>query len=326
MVPLSNVTRRQPPFIRLDNGYRSSLVDLLLALTPSLLFGVFRYGWQAVMTIALSLASAMLADVVFQSLKNGRLTAPGLSTAVTAVLLSALMPSAAPLWLPAVGGAVAVLLGRELFGGVGRNPMNPALFSRLLLQLCFPAQMSCYMVSEHPFARFYWRLPEEMVTRDTPLIAVNAGNLEAYSWQQLLTGNVPGMLGASSVLLLMAGGLFLVLRGSNQLRIALPFLAVFSALTVLFPVIAFGSLWLFLVESLLSGGLLIGIFWLSSDPVTSPASNAGKIVFGCGCGLLTVIFRYLGLADEGVWPAILTMNLLSRPIDWLVWKFKKGGR
>lgn len=242
------------------------------------------------------------------------MTVGDLSAAVTGMLLALSCPVTVPYWLLLLGDVFAIVVVKQLFGGLGRNLINPALAARALLTLLRPGDMTVW-AAPHTAVPLWGAA--DVATRPTPLELLRANDLaglrELYSLPELLVGLTSGTAGGVSALLLLAGGLFLMGRRTISWRIPAAFLGTAALLAFVFAWGNNRTEWM--LCQLLSGGLLLAAFFMATDPVTSPISPAGQLLYGAGCGFLTILLRYYGAFAEGAGLAVLLMNLLARPLD-----------
>ena len=297
------MTVSSPPHIYGTDTIEARMRDVLIALSPAFLMAVYRYGITAFFVTAIAVFSALLAEYLFQRIMGKAVTINDYSAAITGVLLAFNLPPNVPYWLPVIGSFFAIVVVKQLFGGLGSNFMNPALAARAFLLASFPVHMTT------------WTLPDA-VSGATYLAMVKqnpAFSPGASDYMALLFGKVGGCIGEVSAAALVIGGLYLLVRKVINWRIPVFYIGSF----VLFALI-FGRTGFFTVNILfevLSGGLVLGAFFMATDYATSPISPNGRIVMGIGCGLLTVIIRFHGGYPEGVSYAILIMNLFVPLID-----------
>ncbi|NQS99605.1 MAG: RnfABCDGE type electron transport complex subunit D [Candidatus Omnitrophica bacterium] len=270
------------------------------SLLPAGLVGIFIFGLSSLWVILTSIICAVLTEAIIQRLRGVNVTISDGSAALTGLLLAYCLPANVPLWLPAVGAIVAIAIGKQAFGGLGQNIFNPALVGRAFLLAAWPTQMTTWRLPWHSF---------DAVTGATPL----ANNLAAISYWDLLIGNRGGSLGEVCVIALLAGAVLLLLLGYISWQIPFSFIAAVGVMTWIFGgSVLFSGEWLL---HILSGGLILGAFFMATDYVTAPLTNKGKLIFGLGCGLLTAVIRIWGGYPEGVCYAILLMNAATPLID-----------
>lgn len=293
---------RLPPQVGQPSTTRAMMLDMLVALLPSLAMAVFFFGVRALALTAVSVASCVGFEYGYRRLTRQRGTVGDLSACVTGVLLAMCLPASAPYWVPVLGGAFAIILVKQFYGGLGKNFMNPALAGRMLLAT-FPMLMTTWPQPLHRLA--LWGV--DAVSTATPMSYLHDGTLPPQTLRQLLLGMHGGSMGEVSSFMLLLGGCYLVLRRVISLRIPLSYLGTVAVIALLFPGGDGGAVaWAW--AQVLSGGLLLGAFFLATDPATSPVTPRGQVMFGVGCGLLTMLLRYHSSYPEGVGWAILTMN------------------
>ena len=300
------------PHIRHTDTTVSVMTDVIIALVPALIWGVICFGIRAAVVVILSVASCVLSELIFQKLTRRRVTVGDCSAAVTGLLLGLSLSSSVPYYLPVVGGVFAIVVAKQLFGGIGKNFMNPALAARVFL-FAWPSEMNVFV---KPFSRigvFASKADVDLVAGATPLSSLKTGMLPDVSVTELVLGEVSGCIGEVSVVLLLLGAAYLLCRRVITWHIPVSYLGVVALLTLIFPRNAdAGS---FMLSQLFTGGLILGAFFMATDYSTSPITGRGKLIFGAGCGALTVLIRYFGGYPEGVSFAILIMNSLVYYID-----------
>lgn len=279
--------------------------DVVFALLPACFAALAFFGPHAGLLIGVSIVSAIAAEYLWQRATRSKVTVRDLSAVVTGLLLALNLPPGAPLWLPAVGSVFAIVVVKQLFGGLGHNFLNPALGARAMLMASWPQHMTA------------WRAPFDAVTGATPLAALvpKAGATTAHlpSYVQMFIGNIPGCIGETSALALLLGGIYLILRKTIDWRIPLGFIGTVAVMSwVLGPRGVFTGDPL---AHVLLGGLMLGAFFMATDYVTSPVTPKGRLIMGIGCGVITVLIRLYGSYPEGVSYSILFMNLVTPLID-----------
>ena len=312
------------PHIRHSDTTRSVMTDVIIALVPALIWGVICFGPRAALVVILSVASCVLSEYVFEKITHRKVTIGDCSAAVTGLLLGLSLSSSVPYYMPVVGGVFAIVVAKQLFGGIGKNFMNPALAARVFL-FAWPSEMNKFV---KPFSRLSLLASGadvDTVATATPLVSLKTGALPDVSMTELILGEVGGCIGEVSVVLLLLGAAYLLCRRVISWHIPVSYIGVVALLTVLFPRNAdTGS---FVLSQLFSGGLVLGAFFMATDYSTSPITNKGKLIFGALCGALTVLIRYFGGYPEGVSFAILIANSLVYYIDRVTLPrvFGKGG-
>ena len=283
------LTQGAAPHIRSPITTKRLMGDVMLALLPALAVGVWQHGGYVLWIAAVCMSTA----ATVQWLCTGTKTLPDSATALTGLLLAMTLPPRTPLWLAALGGAFAVAVGKLLWGGLGQNIFNPALVARAAMMLVFPRAMTDYTAADTS-------------TYATPLHHMALHGLPQESVWDLALGRCGGSVGEVSALALLLGGGYLLWRRVITWHIPFSFLAAVAALTLVFFRGDEPLLWM--LSQLFSGGLMLAAFFMATDYATSPVTPWGRLIFGIGCGALTVLFRYVGIFPEGVTYAILLMN------------------
>ena len=331
-----------PPHIRSGESIPRIMWTVIIALAPAAVFSVYLFGIRALVLISVSVVSAVIAETLIRLLLRKPATSLDGSAVITGMLLAMNLPPLAPWWMAAVGSFFAIIIVKQLFGGLGFNIFNPALAARAFLTASWPAHMSgdWYRFSDmnvlSPAINNAAGFPPEVfdaLTRATPLALLKEGpkiladnNISvsrlydmatsADMLKSLFAGNVGGVVGETSAILLLAGALFLFIRKIITWHIPVTFIGtVAAAAAVFYSLMGLSAPHLTALYHVLSGGLLLGAFFMATDTVTSPVSGKGKVLFGIGCGLITFIIRMWGGYPEGVCYAILIMNALVPLID-----------
>jgi electron transport complex protein RnfD len=308
------LTVASSPHIR--GNFRTSriMLDVVLALLPALGVGVWVLGFRALLVALVCVASAVAAEFLYGLVTRGRNTIIDCSAMVTGLLLAMTLPHTVPLWLAAVGSVFAIVLTKALCGGLGQNIFNPALAARAFLMLIFPLALTRYEVVD-------------AVSSATPMHHMAMHGLPDESLLDVFLGNCSGSIGELSALALLLGGAYLVIRKVISIRIPAAYLGTVAVLTLIFFKTNAPLQWM--LYQVMGGGLMLGAIFMATDYATSPATPMGQWIFGAGCGVLTVIFRYFGIFPEGVTYAILLMNALVWFIDRITaprrFGTKKGG-
>ena len=310
-----NLTVASSPHIRGDFKTRRIMLDVVLALLPAMLVGVLMHGFRSVQVVLVSVVCCIASEWLYSAVTKTRNTVVDRSALVTGMLLGMTLPATVPFWLIMVGSAFAIIFVKALCGGLGQNIFNPALSARGFMMLIAPA----YMV------RFEGL---DGVTAATPLHHMVMPALPEESLLDMFLGICPGSIGEVSALALILGGVYLVVRKVISPRIPRAYLGTVAVLTLIFSKTGDPIAWM--LYSLLSGGVMLGAIFMATDYATSPVTPRGQIIYGIGCGALTVLLRYFGLFPEGVTYAILIMNALV----WIIDRYsaprrygvKKGGK
>lgn len=298
------------PHIR-DKATSSNLMLMvLIALLPAAIFGIYNFRHEnAWLLVVVTTAVAVLSEYIYQKLMHKPVTIKDFSAAVTGLLLALNLPPTLPLWMGALGSVFAVIVVKQLFGGLGQNFMNPALAARCFLLISFTGRMTYFVY--------------DGVTGPTPLANMKAG--ETVNTMTMLLGNIRGTIGETSVLAIMIGAMFLLLMGVIDLRIPGTYIVTFVVFIMIFGGHGFDTQ--YITAHLCGGGLMLGAWFMATDYVTSPITSRGQIVYGVCLGLLTGLFRVFGGSAEGVSYAIIISNLLVPLIEKITLPkpFGKGG-
>ena len=280
--------------------------DVLIALTPALVGSVFFFGFRALLVTLISAAACVFFEWLYCRLMKMHCKVYDLSAVVTGVLLSFVCPPTIPYWMIIVGDAFAIILVKMLFGGIGKNIVNPALAGRAFM-FSWPVAMSTWVKVGFRNAPGILSTADA-VTAATPLAAMHQGYIDpaAGSVLDMFLGNVGGCIGETSAALLLVGFVYLLFRKIITPRIPVAFIGTVAVLTFLFPLGQPRIDWM--MYHLFSGGLMLGAIFMATDYVTSPLTHLGQIIYGIGCGALTVLIRYFGGYPEGVSYAILCMK------------------
>ncbi len=317
---MSNLSVSSSPHLSGKQTTRSLMLDVIIALIPALVMSVWFFGPRSLLLTLVSAVACVVFEWGYEKLLKKPVTVGDLSAVVTGILLAYVCPVTLSYWTVIIGDFFAIVVVKQLFGGLGKNFLNPALAGRAFLMLCYPVPMTT------------WAAPGQMVglisgadavTGATPLSVdfMHSGILPDASLLDMFVGNIGGCLGEISAVALILGGIYLVARKVISPRIPLVYIGTVAVLTVIFPKGGNGNLTWMLYE-ILGGGLLLGAIFMATDYVTSPVTKRGQVLYAVGCGLLTVFIRYFGGYPEGVSYAILLMNVAS----WLLDKAGKPGR
>ncbi len=293
------------PHIKSPRTVRGIMLDVVIALIPACIAGVILFGLRSLWVILASVASAVASEVIYRKAVNKEATVNDLSAVVTGLLLALTLPPNVPVWIPVIGSVFAIVIAKQIFGGLGCNFVNPALAARAFLLAAWPL----YMTRE-------WLNPMayDAVTTATPLVAFNSTGQTALTFKELFLGQRIGSLGETSILALLIGGLYLIIRDVIDYRIPLGYLGTLAVGTWVF-----GKPGAFFqgdgFSAILLGGAFLGSFFMATDYVTSPVTPRGRLYMGIGAGLITMLIRLWGGYPEGVTYAILFMNLVTPLID-----------
>jgi len=279
--------------------------DVLIALTPALIGSVCFFGFRALLVTLLSGAACALFEWLYRKIMKLDSTVYDLSAVVTGVLIAFVCPVTVPFWVILIGDFFAIIVVKQLFGGIGKNFMNPALAARAFL-FSWPVVMSTWV--EPGFSNAVGIFQTDAVSSATPLVSE-----EGVTLLNLLIGNVGGCMGETSALLLLIGFAYLWIRKVVTPRIPLAFIGTVAVIAMIFPQGHNSFYWA--AYQVLSGGVMLGALFMATDYVTSPVTKWGQVIFGIGCGAITMAIRYLGAYPEGVSYAILVMNACVVMLD-----------
>ena len=305
------------PHIRAAENTRSIMLNVIIAMVPALVFAVVQFGLKALTLTLVSVAGCMFFEWLYRKALKKPDSISDLSAVVTGILLAFVCPVTTPYWMILIGDFFAIVVVKQLFGGIGMNFLNPALAGRAFLLGSYAGPMTHWI---DPAANKAPLLGStvDVVTAATPLAYMKTGDMAgltgAYSVGDMFLGKVGGSLGEVSAALLIAGGLYLIIRKIINWQTPVAYIGTVAVLTFLFPKGgASGVEWM--LYSLFGGGLMLGAFFMATDYATSPVTKKGQLVFGIGCGLFTVFIRYFGSYNEGVCYSIMVMNLFVALID-----------
>ena len=290
------------PHLRGKDTTARLMLDVVLALLPALIVGIALQGIRALFVTAISIVSAVAAEGIYRLITRQYQTITDWSAVVTGLLLAMTLPASVPYWIPVVGAVFAIVVVKAMCGGLGQNIFNPALMARAVVMLLWPAAITRYAA-----------IGVDGVTASTPLHHMVMPALPEESILDMFFGICPGSIGELSALALIAGGVYLVVRKVISARIPLAYIGTVAVLTLVFHKTDDALSWM--LYSLFSGGLMLGAIFMATDYATSPVTARGQIIYGIGCGALTVLFRYYGIFPEGVTYAILLMNACVWTID-----------
>ncbi len=297
------------PHIRSKITTSSIMLWVVIALLPATAFGIFNFGLPALMVVAVTVVSSVLTEYIYQKLMHKKVTICDFSAVVTGVLLALNLPPTAPWWMCVLGSVFAILVVKQLFGGLGQNFMNPALGARCFLLISFTGRMTTFVY--------------DGVSGATPLALLKAG--EQVNVFDMFVGNTAGTIGETSVIAILLGAVLLLALGIIDIRIPGTYLVTFVIFILLFGGHGFDVT--YIAAQLCGGGLMLGAWFMATDYVTSPITKRGQILYGICLGVLTGLFRLFGGSAEGVSYAIIISNLLVPLIErvTLPKPFGKGG-
>ncbi len=305
-----NLNVSSSPHIRDKVTSGNIMLMVVIALLPATVFGIYNFRHESAwILVVVTTAAAVLSEYIYEKLMHKPITIKDFSAVVTGLLLALNLPPTLPWWMGVLGAVFAIVVVKQLFGGLGQNFMNPALGARCFLLICFTGRMTYFVY--------------DGVTGATPLAELKAG--EAVNTMDMLIGNIRGTIGETSVIAIMIGAMFLILMGVIDLRIPGTYIVTFVIFIVIFGGHGFDAQ--YITAHLCGGGLMLGAWFMATDYVTSPITSSGKVLYGVCLGILTGLFRLFGGSAEGVSYAIIISNLLVPLIEkaTLPRPFGKGG-
>ncbi len=298
------------PHIRSVDKTSTIMRDVVIALTPATIFGIYIFGWNALMVVALSIIASVACDALMLKMRNRPIAISDWSAVVTGLLLAMNLPANSTWWMVIIGSVFAIGIAKHAFGGLGHNFVNPALAARAFLMSGWMGRMTAYTVPKL-----------HTVSQATPLNVIkqamaDGGNgldavKDSVGLGDMFFGNIGGVIGETSALLLILGGLYLIFRGVITFRIP----AFYIGTVAILSFFLYGFDIELVMYLIFGGGLILGAFFMATDYSSSPINPKGQIIFAIGCGLLTVIIRRYGGYPEGVSYSILLMNLAAPLIE-----------
>ena len=304
------------PHIRSNETTRSIMLDVIIAMLPALAFAIFNFGLRALTLTAVSVVACIFWEWLYRKLMKKPQSIGDLSCVVTGMLLAFVCPVHMPYWMIIIGDFFAIVVVKQLFGGIGKNFLNPALAGRAVLLASYAGTMTSWVDPAAGKAAIIGS-NADVVTTATPLAIMKTGDfaelMATYGVDKMFIGQLPGSLGEVSAVALLIGGAYLIWRKVINWQTPVAYIATVAVLTFLFPKQGTGLEWM--LYSVFGGGLFLGAFFMATDYATSPVTKKGQLIFGIGCGLFTVLIRYFGSYNEGVCYSIMVMNLLVALID-----------
>lgn len=305
-----NLTVSSAPHIRSGDTTRRTMLDVLIALIPALIAAVILFGLRALVLTVISAAVCVVIELLYCLVTRRKSTVGDLSAVVTGVLLAFSLPASCPYWVVAVGDAFAIIVVKGFIGGLGQNVFNPALGGRALIMLFWPATITRYGTEAVDAFNFG---AVDIVSSSTPLQTMARPALPEASLLDMFLGKIGGCIGEVCTLALLIGLVYLLVRRVISWRIPVAYIGTMAVLTLVFYKTDSALTWM--LYSIMGGGAMLGAIFMATDYVTSPTLPSAQLVYGIGCGALTVLFRYFGLFPEGVTYAILIMNACAWALD-----------
>ena len=301
------------PHIRAHETTRSIMLDVIIAMLPALVWGIINWGINVLLLTVVSVVGCMFWEWLYRKIMKKPQSVGDLSCVVTGMLLAFVCPPSIPWWMLIIGDFFAIIVVKQLFGGIGKNFVNPALAGR------------AFLVGSYAGAMTSWAVPgsvaifntADVVTAATPMAFLKTGDIAALTADvtvmDMFLGKIGGSMGEVSALCLLIGGVYLIIRKVISWHIPVAYIATVAVLSFLFPKAGTGFEWM--MYSIFGGGLFLGAFFMATDYATSPVTKKGQLIYAVGCGLFTVLIRYFGSYNEGVCYSIMVMNLLVALID-----------
>lgn len=311
------------PHVRDHSSTKSIMRDVVIALLPAALVGIYNFRLSAVLVILTTCVTCMLSEYIWQKCMKQPVTTGDFSALLTGLLLALNLPATIPLWTCVVGGVFAIIVAKQMFGGLGQNFMNPALAGRCFMMLSFSSAMTSFTVKKG--AAYMYGVAVDATSSATPLAQVKEGGLPDL--KAMFLGTTTGTIGETSVAALLIGAIYLLAKRIIDWKIPVVYILTFSVFDIVYQMAA-GNAAYPLVYELCGGGLILGAFFMATDYVTSPITAKGKVIYGILLGLLTGLFRFFGESAEGVSFAIIIANVCVPLIErWTVPKpFGKEGK
>ena len=323
MSKLFNVS--SSPHVRSSETTRSIMMDVAIAMLPATAYGVFQFGLHALLVLIVTILACVLSEYVYEKGMKKPITISDFSAVVTGMILALNMPATIPLWIPALGGVFAIIVVKQLYGGLGQNFMNPALAGRCFLMISFAGKMTDFAVSDS------FRGVVDTVSGATPLAALKQNGFtdSSVSVLHMFIGDIQGTIGETSALAILIGAAILLVFKVIDLKIPLTYIGSFAVFVILYMLgTGKGFDVNYLFSHIFGGGLMLGAWFMATDYVTTPITPRGQYVYGVCLGVLTAVFRLFGGSAEGVSYAIIFCNLLVPMIERVTRHpaFGKGGK
>lgn len=302
------------PSPHIKNGITTQkiMLHVIIALLPATIWGIIMFGGKAAAVVAISVISCLFFEWATQKILKRKCTVSDLSAVVTGLLLGMNLPSDVSPLIPVVGAFIAIVVVKQLFGGIGKNFLNPALAARVFLFMSWSGEMATFKAPLGVDVAA--STSGDAVAYATPLASLAGTGESGASILDMFIGRIGGSIGEVSSLLLLVGAIYLIIMKVISWHIPVCYLGTVAVITFLFPQAGMSGLE-FMLTQLFAGGLMLGALFMATDYVTSPVTAKGRVIFGIGCGLLTVFFRYFSSYPEGVSFSILVMNALVWYLD-----------
>lgn len=295
------------PHVRDHSSTKSIMRDVIIALMPATLVGLYNFGVRALLVILTTCVTCVLAEFVWQKCMKQPVSTGDFSALLTGLLLALNLPATLPLWMCIIGGVFAIIVAKQLFGGLGQNFMNPALAGRCFLMLSFSGSMTSFVIQNGSALFGGYQATVDAVSSATPLMDVKEGALQNVDLLKMFLGTTTGTIGETSAVALLLGAIYLLARKIIDWRIPVVYILTFVIFNYVYQSVT-GDMCPIVYE-LCGGGLMLGAFYMATDYVTSPITKKGRVVYAVLLGLLTGLFRFFGESAEGVSFAIIIGNL-----------------
>ena len=311
-----NLIATSSPHIRGSETTRSIMLDVIIAMVPALVFAVINFGIRALLLTVVSVIGCVFFEWLYRALMKKPQAVGDLSAVVTGMLLALTCPVTLEYWAILIGDFFAIVFVKQLFGGIGKNFINPALGGRAVLVASYAGSMTKWI---DPAANKAALIGSnvDVITAATPMAYLKSGNVEglkaSYDVADVFLGSIGGSMGEVSAVALILGGVYLIWRKVINWQTPVAYIGTVAVISLLFP--KGGSGVEFMLYSVFGGGLMLGAFFMATDYATSPVTKKGQLIYGIGCGLLTVFIRYFGSLNEGVCYSIMVMNCCTALID-----------
>lgn len=307
------------PHVRDNSSTKSIMRDVVIALMPATLVGLYNFGVRALLVILTTCVTCVLAEYIWQKLMKQPVTTSDFSALLTGLLLALNLPATLPLWMCVIGGVFAIIIAKQMFGGLGQNFINPALAGRCFLMLSFSSSMTSFVIDK---GNAIWGGVQAVdgISSATPLFQVKevseAGVGKLPDLLDMFLGTTAGTIGETSALALLIGAAYLLIRKVINWKIPVAYIGTFVVFNLIYQAAVGGDFAVYpVLYEICGGGLLLGAFFMATDYVTSPITSKGKVIFGILIGLLTGLFRFFGESAEGVSFAIIIGNLFVPLIE-----------
>lgn len=311
------------PIVRKKRNTRDIMLDVIIALLPTMAFGVYNFGVPALAVMLTAMVSAVFFEWAYRKLLHKSNTTGDCSALVTGAIMAMALPPSSPWWMVVIGSFFAIVFVKQLYGGLGKNFLNPALAGRAFLTASYAGHMTNWVIPRTLLET--GKFTADATTMATPLAYLYNGEAmpEYYSMVDLMVGHLPGSIGEVCTAAILIGGVYLLIRGVITWHIPVSFIGTVAVLTLIFGHEGYGRLdWM--AYNVLAGGLIFGAFFMATDYSSSPVVPKGQIIYGIGCGIITLLIRYFGAFPEGVTYAILIMNACAWAIDKITKRYQFG--